>query len=277
MGLSGLLVFLAAWWLLLRAAMLVHELGHAAYALQQTSGPVLVVIGGRGKSVKLKVGRLHILISVYGMSGICRFKPGSLSRAQHLKRILAGPLANLVVALLFVLPERHTAGLGREVLGQAILVNALTGVVNLVPFYSQSGLIAGLPSDGLRAWSLLRGKPLSPPSPRPRQITGSWRRRRVSPVLLTLPLCGLVLGLLLARAHAGVPGAAERATVAVALTVLVGYLATRRPARSKASRSQPPMERPQQSSPARMKRCPFCGAEVHPRARVCYCYHEFTG
>ena len=83
--------------------LLVHELAHAAAALQLTRGPVHVHVGRYPGLVRVRFGRLHLQFHVLAArgvswSGICVFRPTVWPRQEAWIAAL-GPLASLLWAV----------------------------------------------------------------------------------------------------------------------------------------------------------------------------------
>jgi hypothetical protein len=179
-------IFVGCLWPLIYSSMVIHELGHAAVALQRTSGPVTIRIGNLRTGHQLQVGRLRVLVSRHGLAGLCHFPKGQLSRSEHLVQVLAGPLANLIAGWVLVMAAIDMSSLWpvRAVLLLAAAVNLITGLGGLRPNHSRGEFTAGLPSDGLQAWYLLRGRPV-PEWHRP--ATNPHTNARQSTVLTSEP------------------------------------------------------------------------------------------
>jgi hypothetical protein len=164
---DGLLIvvgWLAAWGVSWPLTFL-HELGHAGAVLALTGRRVTIRMGTSERRRAWTLGRLTLDVGTdYGWVGFYRWWGPPVSRLREAAIILAGPAASLVA----------TVGLGagafaaRE--GPVVLQAALSGAtaasllqfaVTLVPMRYPSWWrgYAGLASDGLRAWRLLRDGP----------------------------------------------------------------------------------------------------------------------
>ena len=81
---------------------LVHELGHAAFALWATDAPVFVSVGRSPPLVRMRLGRLelalHPLPPDRAAAGFARVR-ASLTWGDRLAFVLAGPFANVLLAL----------------------------------------------------------------------------------------------------------------------------------------------------------------------------------
>lgn len=265
-----------------RVSLIMHELGHAAVSLRQTSGPVVIQVGRAQNAKRISFGRLHLAISWSGSGGICRFRPDRpLSRGAQLKRVLAGPAVNVALALLLGAIALRTHGLVRTVILSGALSNALIVVVSLVPHHSRGGVTHGKPSDGLKAWSLLRGKPIPPP-PAATDRPAKAAPRRGRPLGGRIGI-GLAIGVVgsLALAHR-IPAYAALVVIPAVIVVYaaLGDLAAgsggAKPARPAPTRGPSSPSTSSTVSRPPMKRCPSCGAQVHQRTKLCYCYHQFS-
>lgn len=194
-----------------------------------------------------------------------------VSRGGRLKRVLAGPAVNLVLALLFAALALRTHGLVRSGLLSASVTNALMVLVNLVPGHTRGGIARGRPNDGLQAWCLVSGKAIPPPAPPRARQPKNARPGGGRPTggRISVALAVVVVGALAFGHRIPASGAAFVIAVIVVFAV-VGDIAagTGRGPKIKQA-SQPP-------SPPPMKICPRCGARVHQRAKLCYCYHRFS-
>lgn len=271
-------ITLVAWLVTLiavgRLSLLLHELAHAAVALGQTSGPVLVQVGRAQGAVRIPIGRLGVSVSLTGSGGICTFRRDRpLSRRAQLKRVLAGPAVNLALALIAGALALRTHGLTRTVCLSAGLTNALMTVTNLVPRHARGSVNAGRPNDGMQAWCLLRGKPIPAPKPKsPPRATPA--RGRAQPMGAGIAM-GLGIGVVvcLAIAH-WIPVSEALFTLAVIILVASVVERAAREGRRKAVKPAAP-SRSSTTRPAAMKKCPSCGAQVQSRAKLCYCDHRF--
>jgi hypothetical protein len=81
----------------------------------------------------------------------------------------------------------------------------------------------------------------------------------------------LVIGIMVAAGR--IP--ADKALLPLATVAIFAWLAdasVRRGRRGTTAPAQVAATSPAQT----LKRCPSCGAQVHPRAKLCYCDHEFS-
>jgi hypothetical protein len=243
-----------------------HELGHAGAALRFTRGPVRIRVGRADLAVKLRVGRLFIEFSPFGVDGECRSSRVS-SRREALIRTLAGPAVNGVLAVLLSLAALATSGVASAVLFTLTAANGV-GLLNLIPFRTTwNPNMIGRPSDGLKAMCLIRNRPLPPPPPR-RKPTGLWdpveRRTVIVALLVSLPL-----GLLLITLNYE-PAWWILAVYSMQETItLFSPRSTRSPASATASPNPPAVE------PTANKTCPKCAASVPAATRLCFCFHRF--
>ena len=274
----------ALWWVLLAPlCTLVHELGHAVFALRYTDGPVLVQVGPSAGAWHRKLGRLELSVSPYGPGGICRSQPGAVTREQRLRQVLGGPAASLVFALALVPLAAQATGMLWTALTVGISINALQCVGNLVPRHCRLPMLRGLPNDGLQALSLLRRQPI-PAAPldvrerereTPARKPGAYSSR---PTVAIVSFCAVALGLL-ALAHriplrGGVLVFLAIVVIAfvadrLAATLVRGYNRALGPAAGANPTVAPA------GAIVTSKICPSCGAEVQVRAKLCYCDHAF--
>jgi len=110
-------------------ATLVHELGHAVFALADSEGRVVVCIG-TGDGLRFSMGRLSLDLSPVG-GGICLSSPETL--IGHALGIVAGPLASLALAgLLYVLMKGYPS---LEIFfGVGAVVSAIHFAGSIVPW-----------------------------------------------------------------------------------------------------------------------------------------------
>lgn len=150
---ATLLALLVSGWLQL----VVHEAGHAIAGVAVGLRPVALGVGPLRMERGAGRWQLRRVPAIAGIGGFALLLPQGADpspRAQVLY-ILGGPLANLLLALLVVLPilllplsgPVAAAGLSFAAVG------ALIGLVNLLPFTTASGWS----SDGRQLWSLWRG------------------------------------------------------------------------------------------------------------------------
>jgi hypothetical protein len=257
-------------WALAPICTLLHELGHAAVALRLTRDPVLVQVGTTKHATRVHFGRLHMSLSLYGAGGFCRSNANGLTRAQHLERILAGPVVNLLLAATLVPFALHSHGTVHVALICAVLTNALMGVGNLVPRHGHLTINRGRPSDGLQAWCLLRRRPVPPPPQRvASKSVGSSLKQPVTPAVL-FDVVVVVTFEMLVFAHV----IAEPVAIAAFLAFVTRAAWARGGAREPPTRRRPAVQT-SPPSPVSMKLCPACGAHVQHLAKLCYCYHAF--
>jgi Zn-dependent protease len=123
-GLSagGGVSFALVWLAVATVSVIVHELGHALVAAPAGGEPE---------------------ISLYGMAGLTRWKPGLASRARRVAVSLAGPGVGLAFGLVIGLvghavhPARGT--LPDNAFGAAVFVNVVWGLFNLLPILPLDG------------------------------------------------------------------------------------------------------------------------------------------
>ena len=240
-----------------------HELGHARVALKYSKGPVEVYVGRRDCALKLRRGRLRLFISPVGTGGLCRSSNRGVPRRQQLTRALAGPGMNLVIAVVAGLIGAATSGDLSAVLLTIAGISALQ-LDNLVPRWGVWGpLSKNIPSDGLRALCLVRGRPLpTPPNKRPKK---SGLNDPVAWTQLIAILIVFAVGMLIA-AHL-VPVAVVYVFIGLSLQQTINAIAPK---------SKPKAALATGGAEAAMKTCPSCGAQILRSARRCYCDHTFA-
>lgn len=239
---------------------LAHELGHAWAALTYSEGPVEVYVGRTDCALKLRRGRLRLFISPVGTGGLCRSATKGLSRRQQLVRVLAGPGVNLVIVVIAGLIGAATSG------GLSAVFLTVTGIsalqlLNLIPRWGVWGpLRKGIPTDGLQALCLARGRPLpAPPSRRPR---GSGLNDPVGWSQLAACAVAFAGGMLIA-AHV-IPVAAVYVFIGLTLQQTLN------------ARAPKPKSVATPEGAEAMKTCPSCGAQILRSSRRCYCDHTFA-
>jgi hypothetical protein len=151
-GAVSLVICLVCAWVLGPLCTLAHEFGHAVVALRSADGPVRISVGGRRWAARLRIGRIRISFSPCGLGGLCSYRGPELTRREHLRRTLAGPAANLILAVALLPPLLSSDGVLHVALLTAVAVNAAMALGNLVPL---PGRLAPV-SDGRQMWSLLR-------------------------------------------------------------------------------------------------------------------------
>jgi hypothetical protein len=130
----------------------VHELGHAIVALLRTDGLVLVTVGRSPGACRLRLGRLAVSLDprltgggdLEGWAAVV----AKMSRSERVALSLAGPAANLAVALLLVPAVVVTDGPVRFALAAIVVLSLVTAVWNL--------LSSDPESDGRQALAALR-------------------------------------------------------------------------------------------------------------------------
>ena len=242
---------------------LAHELGHARVALKYSKGPVEVYVGRRDCALKLRRGRLRLFISPVGTGGLCRSSNRGVPRRQQLTRALAGPGMNLVIAVVAGLIGAATSGDLSAVLLTIAGISALQ-LDNLVPRWGVWGpLSKNIPSDGLRALCLVRGRPLpTPPNKRPKK---SGLNDPVAWTQLIAILIVFAVGMLIA-AHL-VPVAVVYVFIGLSLQQTINAIAPK---------SKPKAALATGGAEAAMKTCPSCGAQILRSSRRCFCDHTFA-
>ena len=112
-----LIAFLTVLLIVQPLALLLHELGHALAALQVSTGPVEVVVGGSSPAVEIQLKRLKIYFSLVpcsprtGTSGFCRWNPEGGSALDQILICLAGPYVSALLIGVFILAAFACAGL----------------------------------------------------------------------------------------------------------------------------------------------------------------------
>ena len=241
---------------------LAHELGHAGASMSFTNGPVEVYVGRTDCALRFRAGRLRLSLSPIGSGGLCRSSRRGMSREQVLVRVLAGPGVNVALALTAWFLGNAATGSVRGVLFTLAAISALQ-ILNLIPRWGVWGpLRKGVPSDGLQALCLIRGRPLPPP---PAKATGHGLRDPVGRSQTIGVVAGLAVGALLAAR-----------AIPVAAIYVYGGLAAQQLLNARAPK---PKAAVQTATPSvgdePMKTCPNCGAQIRRAARLCYCYHTF--
>lgn len=144
---------------------LLHELGHATFALLYTSGTVQVQVGGRRPLLVAEFGRLQVGFTPTIIGGYCRSRSGEASRWQRFAIVSAGPAVNLFAALILLSVPAGTGDQVLDVLHYLGALSLLQAIWNLIPHNTFFG--SGGPSDGLQLLRLLTGRPLMPGSGQP--------------------------------------------------------------------------------------------------------------
>jgi hypothetical protein len=144
-------------------AVLVHELGHAAFALWATEGPVFVSVGREPPIVRARLARLelalHPLPPDRGLAGFARVR-ATLAWDDRLAFALAGPFANVMLALALT-PLVFAAGRIDLTAAGYAGYSLLLAAWNLLPFRRH-----GHRSDGLAAIEAWRQRQLRTDDPR---------------------------------------------------------------------------------------------------------------
>lgn len=241
---------------------LAHELGHAWASMRFTDGPVEVYVGRTDCALRFRAGRLRMSLSPIGGGGLCRSSKRGMSREQLLIRALAGPGVNVALALAAWLVGDAMTGAVRAALFTVAAISALQ-ILNLVPRWGVWGpLRKGVPSDGLQALCLMRGRPLPPP---PTKAAGHGLNDPVGWSQIIGMVAALAIGALLVA----------RAIPVNAVYIFAG-LALQQALDARAPRLRPAEQAPAaQASAEPMKICPNCGAQIRRAARLCYCYQTF--
>lgn len=259
---------------------LVHELGHGWAAMALTTGPVGVDVGSQRGATTVSAGRLTVSVSFTGLGGICRFDASRLSRRRAVAVVLAGPAANVVLAAVLTFAALAVSGVGHWLLLDLAAISALQFLGNLIPGHALGGLNHGRANDGLRAWSLVRRRPIPPPKPR----ASARRSGRLEPVpapQLVGLFAGAVLGVLAAThslpadqvmalgAAMFLVGVQDRMAWSVRPAIAAGKITTTAGAAGVSAASRPP------AASLPLKTCPSCGERILATAKVCFCYQTF--
>lgn len=113
---------------------IIHELAHRYVAIRY---------GAKAKYKAWTFGLVFAILTsfigfVFAAPGAVYIYGKNLTRDQNGRVALAGPLANLVLAVLFALLGFLAPGL-REVAGLGVQVNAFLGLFNLIPLHPLDG------------------------------------------------------------------------------------------------------------------------------------------
>jgi hypothetical protein len=275
---------------------LAHELGHAGTALWLTKGRVSIRVGTTQGALRTSLGRLVLAVSPFGAGGYCsRERQGT--RGQALTIALAGPAMSAVCAMILIAAGSRATGQAEAVCYTLAVISGLH-VLNLIPRRGAwNPITRNLPSDGLKAWCLIRNKPIPPPKPSNDQVgfKGDLTGGQIVIVLL-----GGVAGAVASAAHLAGAGLSFYLPY-----VLQGYLSkssgkAQAQKQAQVATGSPQAARTRVRAPGvplaavspvsagagagislagattgAMKTCPRCGAQVQSRTSLCYCYHNF--
>jgi hypothetical protein len=235
---------------------LLHEAGHALPALWFGEGPVAITVGCAKPALAVRVGRLSLSISPLGTRGECRSQTQTLAGPRAVAWVLGGPAASAVGAVAAALAAGQSEATGRAVLSATAIVAAGQAVTSLVPRWAATPGGKPGPTDGLQAWSMLRGVALSQAPKRAGGLKDPVDASYVVDVLVVIGSMALLFS------HA-VPATTLRVLLGMTPQAVIDLV---HPAASQGAPAPPPR--------TPMKTCPACGAEVHAAAWLCYCYHE---
>jgi hypothetical protein len=129
---EGVLGYFVASALIMPFATLVHELGHALFALRFSNEPVLVQVGRPPAMVtlvgeRLKVGWSMLPSRNVGFSGLTVWDDSESTDLEHVVVALAGPLATALLIPLFIWAS--IVSIGSPYLLTATLVGAVANCV----------------------------------------------------------------------------------------------------------------------------------------------------
>lgn len=163
-GLLPLIGWLAAWGVSWPLTFL-HELGHAGAVLALTGRRVTIRMGTSERRKVQPLGRLTLDIGTdYGWVGLYRWQGPPASRLREAAILLAGPATSLVATVglgVGASAAREGPVVLQVALGAATAASLFQFAVTVVPIRYPRWWrgYAGLASDGLRAWWLLRDGP----------------------------------------------------------------------------------------------------------------------
>lgn len=147
-------------------SVLPHEFGHALMARAVGYAPLAIVWGGFPSVVDRKFFGVRTLIGLAPESGFAWFEPRGdrWMRVKHFAITAAGPLTNLLIALLAFSAASMIDGPFHTSWSKCTLLvfgvaNTLLALVNLWP-RTVNTAVGNAPSDGARLWAYLRGKPI---------------------------------------------------------------------------------------------------------------------
>jgi hypothetical protein len=136
---------------------LIHEIGHALPSIV-TQKKVVIGVGGRKKSIAIKVGNVALRFSVFGFGGYCRYS-SNFSTSGQVLAILLGPLISLSIAIaLYKISLITMSDSLNPYIEFAYLLAAAQFVFNIIPIkyprlFSKESAIR---SDGLLLLNLFK-------------------------------------------------------------------------------------------------------------------------
>jgi len=141
-GDAGLVLRLVVDALLCFVAVLVHELGHAAAAYRLGADIRAIVVLPFAFNTKRRELRLRWRAGTGDLGGYVSYTLDRIdARRKHMMIAAAGPIANLLLALLAGTGAALTGSepLGGALLGALAFLSAGMGIANLVPFKGSDG------------------------------------------------------------------------------------------------------------------------------------------
>jgi len=136
---------------LLFLSIAIHEFGHALAGFMGGFEVMIVAIGKGQQLASFRLGNLRVRLHPFPIAGQCviGLRSSPYSQHRHIAGVLAGPLANGLVALSVILSQTHN-----PTWNGFAEINILFFIGNLIPFSLQEKS-RPLASDGLRIHQIL--------------------------------------------------------------------------------------------------------------------------
>ncbi|WP_237704121.1 site-2 protease family protein [Planococcus donghaensis] len=150
--------------LIISAALLIHELGHAVgLVVKNKKVKPEVYLGSLSKEKKLKLslGRITCYITI-ALSGICRISNESeispLTNKQRIIFAAGGPIASLLGFAIFYLSSHFVPGVMGIVSNRVAFVSLITFFLTVIPYNYPAFFkhVSGFQSDGLYILNIIR-------------------------------------------------------------------------------------------------------------------------
>ncbi|WP_442600686.1 site-2 protease family protein [Paenibacillus sp. KN14-4R] len=146
--------------LLIPIHILIHELGHAYFALLFTNKEVSIYMGEFEKTkYKLRMMRLTIYWNkALPMTGFVNTDKMPFNKYKHISIFLGGPLASIMMTIIYVVLIFYASDPILRIIYYGGLMNAIIQFFcTIIPVRYKHGGYKGMKSDGLHVLEIMRG------------------------------------------------------------------------------------------------------------------------